>query len=232
MSQFIACASTTCVAPSNGLGGATTAISTFTPATVFVPQAGAITGGAWPTGPFVGSAVANNMDNAWGGGAITIAVGDVIAAASGFWGIVTALGPAGVIAGGTTFDLIEVDKWRKMGQIGGFGTPTAGDDLAGWRGLIGGGKSERFVIDWVALTGNNQVTAQAFSICDLNGVAIPGLVFQNQAQIATNLVYQPNLMCFAAGHGPNGETCVEINQPFSVKTANAGATGTVGFRII
>lgn len=232
MSQWMSVASTTARIPTDGKGGSALP-STFTAANIFVAPGAVPTAGTFPKGPFVASAIANNLTASigWGGAALAPAVGDIISTVtSNFWGIITKVTASMFAFGGVTYDCIEVDRWRKFGVIGSNGTPTAGDDMNAYH--LQYSNQEKWVIDWIDFTGNNQITAQALTICDLNGVAIPGLTFQNQAQVAANLVYQPTLHHFAAGgHGPLGHTSIELDQPFTVKTANAGATATVGFRV-
>lgn len=235
MSQFMSVATTDARPPTTGTGGASAvAVSTFVAATVFVP-AGPATAGAWPTGPFVASVAANTIDGAWGGGALTPAVGDMIIDNQGGvlkgWGIIKKItADAVTISGPTVYDVIEVDAWHGPFAKQQF-SPAAGDDLGLWRGVYNP-LAERAVIDWIDFTANTQITAQALTICDLAGVAIPGLLWANQAQVAAGLVYQPNLHQFASGHNPDGMTSIELNQLFTVKTANATSTALVGFRMI
>lgn len=224
-------ASSTGVYATNGRGGvSSTAVSTFTAATIFAPT-GAATAGAWPAGDFVGAAAASTIDGAWGGGGLTPAVGDMIFDRQGgtlvAWAIITKItADAVTIAGPTTYDIIEVDRWRKWGYpdstvAPGTGGLVAGDDMGLFRGVFTG-PNESIVIDSIEI---RVPAAVNLTINDINATAVKTITC---VAAVSPFVYP----CTTPGTDDGGGTRGwEINGPFSV-TTGAGLAATVNFRVV
>lgn len=223
MGAWMDVAGGTTAVPSDGRGGVrTTAVSTFTAATIYNPT-GDATAGAWPIGAFVGSANTNTIDAAWGGGALTPTVGDVIFDNQGSvivaWGCITKITADAVAAGGTTYDIIEVDGWHKWGYPGSTVMPTAGDDMGLFRMI--GAKCQRWIIDSIESRTN---AAGTVTINDLAGTAVKTIT------VAAGSGYVFGTTAPRA-NAAQGESGWEINSPFTVTTA-ANLAVTINFRMM
>lgn len=233
MSQWISTNSTAPARPTDGRGNAdVTAVSTFAPATIFRgPGALPITAGAIPVGTFVASAIANTILAAWGGGARVPAVGDVIFDNQGgvliAWGIITKLTASAFAAGGTTYDAISVDRWRKPGVLESNVEPADGDDLGLFPRMYGE-LSEKWVLDWILVQSNSAAAAATVTVVDLAGNAIPGLTIG----VLPTAAFFPNMLTFASMEEVNGTTAFEINMPVMIKVSAATTQVCMGFRAL
>jgi hypothetical protein len=212
--------------PADGRGSAVaTAVSTFTPSTLFIASATAVTAGGWPAVPFVASSNTNTIDGAWGGGGLTPAIGDLIvtttSSARVHWGIVTGILPDVVtISGPTTFDAITVDRWRVWGSPDSNVVPTAGDDLGLYRGAHFGPNS-RISIESI------EVRASAAGDVTINNLAGTAIKTVTCIAAASPFVYSLTV----PREESQGEVGWDINGPFSVTTA-ANLAVTVNFRVL